>query len=120
MDSIYIKHPIDKYNQSQQIVLENCDESERQEKALFFNYGNAAYRYYQIEPTEEEFKDWLECLPGEMRERFKRDGFVKSKTALPFLRFAQELRDIGMDEYLKKLLTPKDFNAIKKLANEPE
>lgn len=116
---IYIKHSIEKYNISQKTFLEKCSESERLEHALMFNHGNAAYRYYQIEPTEEEFKDWLEGLPDTLRKRFEEEGFENSKTALPFLRFAQELRDVGMDEYIKALLTPEDYIAIKKLADQP-
>jgi hypothetical protein len=120
MDMIYIKHPIEKYNQSQKALLEKCSESERLQQALLFNHGNAAYRYYQIEPTQEEFKDWLVGLPENIRKKFEEDGFESSKNVLPFLRFAQELRDVGMDEYLKKLLTPEDYIAIKKLADQPD
>ena len=57
MDSIYIKHPIEKYNLQQIDFLEKCPECQRPQHALMFNHGNAAYRYYQIEPNEEEFKD---------------------------------------------------------------
>jgi len=118
MDSIYIKHPIEKYNQQQMDFLEKCPDSKRAEHALLFNFGNATYRYHQIEPTPEEFEYWLEGLPDPLRKSFQKEGFENSKTALPFLRFAQELRDLGMDEYIKNVLTPQDYIAIKKLENK--
>ena len=120
MDMIYIKHPIEKFNTSQKTFLEKCSESERLEHALLFNYGNAAYRYHQVEPTEEEYKDWLEGLPEDLRKRFEKEGFESCKTALPFLRFTQESRDVGMDEYMKALLTPEDYIAIQKLGDQSD
>jgi hypothetical protein len=39
-------------------------------------------------------------------------GFEQNKLSFPLKRFANEMRDSGMDEYIKNLLKPKDYEAI--------
>lgn len=111
MDLIYIKHPIESCNIEQEKFLANCGEEYKEFHIQMFNFGNATYLYHQIEPTEEDYKDWLTGLPANIRLAFTKMGYEKSKTALPLKRFANEIRDNGMDEYLKKLLKPEDYQA---------
>lgn len=59
---------------------------------------------------------WLEGLPEKVRIEFKVMGYDKCKSALPLKRFANEMRDIGMDEYIKNLLKPEDYEAINNLS----
>lgn len=108
-----MKHPLRDCQQSQENFLASVDEKERLFHALLFNYGNAAYRYHSVEPTEEEYLQWLEGLPEELRTHFKGQGYEKCKTAFPLTRFTNEIRDVGMDEYMKKLLRPEDYEKMK-------
>jgi hypothetical protein len=114
MSLIYIKHPVESCNIQQELFLSSCNEELKSYHTLMFNYGNATYRYHKIEPSEEEYKDWLVGLPENIRNSFTEKGYEKSKTALPLKRFANEIRDNGMDKYLKKLLKPDDYQAIQK------
>lgn len=114
MSSIYIKHPSEDIQKNQEIFLSSLvEEKQKLYHALLFNYGNAAYRYHSVEPTEEEYLQWLEGLPENMRVNFEKEGFEKSKTAFPLTRFAQEIRDNGMDEYMKNSLKPEDYKKMK-------
>ena len=116
MSSIYIKHPHEDRNVSQELFLSKCDESERLFHVLMFNYGNATYRYHEIEPTEEDYEQWLEGLPEKIRISFAKLGYENNKSALPLKRFANEMRDIGMDEYIQNLMKPEDYQAFKNLS----
>ena len=115
MNLIYIKHPLQSCNESQEKTLATCDESEQLYHALMFNYGNAAYRYHQVEPTQEEYEQWLEGLPERARKTFEEMGFEQNKLSFPLKRFANEMRDNGMDEYIKSLLKPEDYKAINEI-----
>lgn len=118
MDLIYVKHPDEDRNESQARYLAKCDESERLFHILMFNYGNAAYRYHEVEPTQEDYEQWLEGLPERAKISFKKMGYENSKSALPLKRFANEMRDIGMDEYIQKLMKPEDYQAFKNLSKK--
>jgi hypothetical protein len=115
MSLIYIKHPLQSCNESQEKTLATCDESEQLYHALMFNYGNAAYRYHQVEPTQEEYEQWLEGLSEIERNTFEERGFEENKLSFPLKRFANEMRDNGMDKYMKNLLKPEDYEAIKEI-----
>lgn len=115
MSLIYIKHPDKECNQNQEEFLLQFNEKEQLGHALLFNFGNATYRYHSIEPTKEDYEQWLEGLPQNVRIEFKLMGFEKCKTALPLRRFANEMRDRGMDEYIKSMLKPEDYEAIKEV-----
>ena len=114
MDLIYIKHPKEEMQKNQANFLASLAEKEKIHHALLFNYGNAAYRYHtSVEPTEEEYFQWLEGLPEDLKAHFTREGFENSKTVASLTRFVQEIRDNGMDEYMKRLLKPEDFERMK-------
>lgn len=116
MSLIYIKHPSKSIQENQETFLASLSEKRQREQALLFNFGNASYRYHNIEPTDNDYEQWLEGLPENIRDVFKEMGYENSKTALPLKRFANELRDIGMDEYIKRLLKPEDYKAIQAIA----
>jgi hypothetical protein len=79
MSLIYVKHPIDSYNASQEKIIAESNEKDRSFHALMFNYGNAAYRYHNIKPTHEEYLDWLAGLPENIKKNFEELGFEKVK-----------------------------------------
>jgi hypothetical protein len=121
MDSIYIKHPIESCNIEQALLLSKCNDVDRKFHAQMFNYGNATFLYHKMaEPTKEEYVLWLEGLPENIRLAFTEMGYEKSKTALPLTRFANEIRDNGIDEYLKKLLKPEDYQVFIKRKMDSE
>lgn len=76
--------------------------------------GEAVKRYYspldQDPATLEEFNRWIDSLGGPMRSHFSKDGIDKARGVLNFRRFVLEYRDIGLRDYLKRELTPEDFN----------
>lgn len=109
MSLIYIKHPSKEIQENQERLLAVLDEKGKIEQALFFNFGNACYRYHSIEPTQEEYEQWLEGLPENIKSHFIEIGFEGSKNSLPLRRFANEIRDNGMEEYIKNLLKPEDY-----------
>jgi hypothetical protein len=81
---------------------------------LLARINKVVLQYYaQAQPykTEEDFKIWLKGLIPAVRFHFQEQGFEKHKNTLPFMRFALELNDIGMDEYLKKHLSTADYQA---------
>lgn len=117
---IYVKHPDKKTQQNQIDALEKSPSDQFDFLVLFFNFGNASYRYMSLargEETIDDFEDWLEGLPEKIRKVFEKEGFEASKTAWPFRRHVMERRDLGMDEYIKQILHPDDWvkwNAYKK------
>jgi hypothetical protein len=116
MSLIYVKHPHKAIQENQETFLESLDKEQQVKQALMFNFGNASYRYHTIEPTKDDYEQWLEGLPENVRASFKTMGYEKSKSALPLKRFANEMRDNGMDEYIKNLLKPEDFEAIQSIS----
>jgi hypothetical protein len=112
MNLIYVKHPIDSCNVNQEKIIAESNEKDRTFHALMFNYGNATYIYNNIEPTHEEYLNWLSGLPDNIKKNFEELGFEKSKTSISLRRHANEIRDIGMDEFIKTLLTEEDYEAM--------
>lgn len=108
-DLIYIKHPIQKLNVTQSERLAGIkDPADLAESAYLFNVGNATYRYYELgksqELTPELHAMWLEGLEEPMKSNFTKNGFEKNRGVLSFIRFVNEMADIGMDEYVMKML----------------
>lgn len=68
---IKVKHPLEKCNIEQEARIAACNEKDRRFHELMFTYGNAAYRYHEraneYSPTMEDFKEWLEGLPENIR-----------------------------------------------------
>ncbi|UKT63036.1 hypothetical protein [Pedobacter mucosus] len=59
-----------------------------------YSYDNAAYRYHErpseYSPTMDDFKEWLEELPENIRKDMSEKGFAYCKTAFPFTRYVNE------------------------------
>ena len=109
-----MKHPIQKYNDQQEKLLETLPPDERPKQKLMFSIGNAAYCYHNqviqtIEPTEEDFEDWVSGLPENIGKDMRAKGFEACKAAFPFTRHVLERRDIGMDQWMKEHLTQEEY-----------
>ena len=88
---------------------------------LMFTYGNAAYRYHERvsehPPTLEDYNEWLDGLPENIRKGMSEKGFEYCKTTFPFTRYVNEKNDLGMDEFVKNLMGD-EFEEYKKLMVE--
>ena len=76
------------------------------------NIGKVAMRYYAMEefnPTWQDFELWIESLKEPMRSDFRKKGLEGSKGILNFRRFYLEIRDQGMEEYMKANLSQEDY-----------
>ncbi len=74
--------------------------------------SKAMAQYYEDAPKAPNINDWeswVEVLDEPMKSGFRAIGFEKSKTALPFMRFYLELYDYGVRDYMRKHLSPNDF-----------
>jgi arsenate reductase-like glutaredoxin family protein len=81
---------------------------------LLLRIGKVTTEYYNQlnskELTEEEFKLWIESLEEPMRGAFNKKGLQECKGVLNFQRFILELRDKGLEEYLKEYLTEEELS----------
>jgi hypothetical protein len=110
IDALYIRHPDDEVHAKQVRFLEVLPEPDKSYHAQLFRFGNAAMHYYhKSEPTEDDYKDWLSGLPENLRMTMTVKGYHECKTILALQRHALERRDVGMDEYIRKLLNDQDF-----------
>lgn len=105
-----MKHPDDKCNESQAEFLAKCTSAERRYHELIFIIGNATVHYHrkanEYEPTESDWKEWINGLPTSIAEHMKGEGFEKAKTVLSFTRYVLEKNDVGLDEFLKANVGP--------------
>lgn len=80
-----------------------------------FRIGNATFVYHsktqseEYSPTYEDFLDWLEGLPPNIKRVMEEKGFEGCKTALPFTRHVMERNDIGLDEWMRTNLSNEDY-----------
>ena len=86
-----MEHPNKEQRENQSRFLAQLPEEEREAHARLFRFGNAAYIYHRLaiedmDPTEEDFKEWLEGLPKNMRRDMEAKGFEKCKGILSFTR----------------------------------
>ena len=86
----------------------NIDTLARINKVVLAYYSESE-RY----KTEANYKTWLQTLDPVLREHFDEQGFETGKNSIPFMRFALELNDYGMDDFLKRHLSDADFSAWK-------
>lgn len=115
-----MKHPDYKCNESQAEFLAQVPERERRYHELMFIVGNATVQYHrqakEYNPTESDWKEWLEGLPENIRKSMLEEGFEKSKRILSFTRYVMEKNDIGLDDFLKANIDPEvlvEYNALK-------
>lgn len=84
------------------------------DEILILRIARATTEYYRQlnygELTEEAFKLWIESLEEPMRGTFNKKGLQDCKGVLNFQRFILELRDKGLEEYLKGKLTEKELS----------
>ncbi len=73
------------------------------------------YFTHKLEPTQELFNMWLSGLKNPLKSHFEKLGFEKSKGVLSFKRFQLELKDIGLEEYLKENLTDAEYQQYKSI-----
>ena len=112
-DLLYIRHPNPKLHANQTAFLERFSEPEKSEHAQLFRFGNASVLYYtntdQTGPTEEDYTDWLSGLPDNIRKDMMLKGYERCKSIVSLQRHALERRDMGMSEFMRKLLNDEDF-----------
>lgn len=109
-----MKHPDDQYNQAQLKVLSGLSGEERLWNERMFRIGDATIVYHsktksEYIPTYEDFLDWLEGLPSNIKKAMEEKGFEACKTSLPFTRHVMERNDIGMDEWMRTNLSNEDY-----------
>ncbi|WP_373513754.1 hypothetical protein [Persicitalea sp.] len=118
---IYVIHPKESIRANQKARLEKCVDDEFEFNRLFFNFGNAAYRYSGLASgsvTREDYEDWLEGLPENIAKSFRKKGIEGSQNSLALRRHILERRDVGMDEFVARLLKPEDLAKWKQYGEE--
>lgn len=111
-----MKHPIEEMNKNQEEFLRKLPEDQKAFAAQIFRIGNATYHYHnnakELEPTEQDFEEWLEGLPSQVREDFKNRGLEDCKGVLSFTRYVNEKNDIGMEAWMKDHLSKEDWEVF--------
>lgn len=108
---IKVKHPLEQKNINQENFVQSVSENEREFHELLFSYGNAVYIYHSldIEPTLQDYEEWLEGLDEVIRIDMEKKGFEKCKTILSFTRYVRERKDIGMEEFVKEKMGIEEY-----------
>lgn len=117
-----MEHPNKEQRENQANFLKSIPKEEREEHARLFRFGNASCAYHleaeQLEPTETDFKEWLEGLPENVRKDMEIRGFELCKGVVSFTRYVMEKNDIGMSEWMKQHLSESDYKEYRKLIEE--
>lgn len=108
-----MEHPDPIIRDKQYEELQNLNDEDRAHQAQLYRVLNAIYCYYDkaanFNPSEHDFKEWLEGLEFPMREHFKNEGFKRCKKVVSFKRYVLEKHDIGMDAWIKAHISEHDF-----------
>lgn len=111
---IKVKHPNEECNLAQEKYLDSCPAELRRYHELMFTHGNITYLYHsdarRTKPTEQDYKEWLEGLPNNVRKGMEELGFENCKTVLSFTRYVMEKNDIGMEEYIRLHMDPEEYS----------
>ncbi|MFD3003597.1 hypothetical protein ACFS7Z_24785 [Pontibacter toksunensis] len=114
---IKVKHPDEKYRKNQEEFLDSCPPEDRRFHALMFTYGNITYRYHlrstEFIPSLQDYYEWLEGLPDDMRLAMRQLGFGVCKSAPSFTRYVMEKNDVGLEEYIRQHMDAEDYAAYK-------
>jgi hypothetical protein len=109
------RHPDEGCHQTQTaILLQQENLVERDRLAQVLRWGNATYCYYhehQVDVTEADYLDWLEGLPDRPQATMRALGFEAMRDSLPLRRYVLEKNDIGLGDFLRRLLSPADWQA---------
>lgn len=114
-------HPDPECRKKQNDFLISCPVDERELHARLFRLGNAAYRYQQLSSSTDYarlkffYEEWLQGLPADISYEMKKKSLEGCKDMLPFTRYVNERKDIGMDEWMKEHLSSEDYKNYKKL-----
>lgn len=116
---IKVKHPLEQCNKMQEEMLANTPASEKAFNELLFSYGNAAYQYHynarDFKPTVEDYMEWLSGLEPGIKKGMEEKGFDGCLGVLSFTRYVNEKNEIGMDEYIKRLMGENESNSYREL-----
>ncbi|WP_181308791.1 hypothetical protein [Rufibacter sp. XAAS-G3-1] len=116
---IKVKHPLADCNQIQEATIKQLPQEQQHFNELQYSYGNAAYRYHQLaeqhEPTDQDFKEWLDGLPENIRKDMEAKGFESYRNVLGFSRYVNEKNDLGMEEYVRELMGQEEYTAYKNM-----
>ncbi len=112
-------HPDPERNKAQAEFLVHCAPGDRRFHELMFLVGNATYRYHQLAkdlaPTEKDWQEWIAGLNEPFKSGMIKEGFEKGKTILAFTRYVMEKHDLGLSDYLKENIDPKDLEEFNQL-----
>jgi len=115
---IKVKHPSEEKNKEQEKYLALLKGETKEFFAIMFSHGNASYHYYNqdINPTFEDYQEWLTGLTETIRANMAKLGFDGCRNILSLKRYAIEKSDIGMEEFVKNLMGDEDYNNYLSLA----
>lgn len=108
-------HPDKKVQKRQKEFLSQCPSDDREFYEMAMRIGNACVVYSQLandaspEFLEMCYYEWLEGLKPNIRKVMEKSGFDYCKNTLPFLRYVNERKDIGLKDWLKQHLSETDF-----------
>lgn len=105
-----MEHPNEAQRIAQQKFLGNLEQPDKDFHARMFRIGNATYHYYgQNEPSEQDYLSWLEGLQEPMKSGMSKKGYEACRNMLSLKRHSLELRDLGLDAFMKKNLSTDDY-----------
>ena len=121
MPMIKVKHPDESCNAMQAAFLDQCPAEQRRFQELLFTYGNIAYRYHHLAqefaPTSQDYQEWLEGLPENVRRDMQDKGFEACKGVLSFSRYVMEKNDVGLEAYVRQHMDPGDYAEYRELVS---
>lgn len=117
---IKVKHPIEECNVKQRGFIDNIPDSDKESHSLLFSYGNACYLYHnlEIDPTEQDYKEWLSGLNGNFKKDMEIKGFDACRGILSFTRYVREKNDIGMEEFIRQKMGEETYQKYKSLFDD--
>jgi hypothetical protein len=121
---IKVKHPDPECNRNQEEMVNSAPENRKRFHELLFTHGNICYHYHneakRFNPTEADYREWLDGLPASIRKDMEKDGFEKCRTYLSFIRYVNEKNDIGIDEYIRLHMDPDDYLEYMAMLNKKD
>lgn len=79
----------------------------------------AVYKYHRLAndftPSEEDYKEWLAGLDKNIKKGMEEKGYIGCLGVLSFTRYVNEKNDIGLDEFVIRLMGRRDFTKYKSM-----